>query len=188
MLLNPNEFKVKYGEAYLQHKITEMCLKYILDRQNQYKGKVLPNLVCLCVLKGAFRFFSEMMKHLTMFPMCIDFIQLSTYDGENSTEQVKLVKDVTLDSSLIERQDVLIIEDIIDSGFTLDWLVKHLRSKYTLNSIKIATLLNKTYRRKYDIQADYSCIDDNSSDFLVGFGLDDNEFSRNLNQIYMRIK
>lgn len=181
-------YEIKYRENYILFRIDSIAEQICQDYHDQMDDDFY--LVCLCVLKGAYKFFSELTRDLTeiSIPLCLDFIQLSSYNGNTtSSKNVKLIKDLTIDKSLINRHNVLIIEDIIDTGYTLDWLVKHLTKNYSPKSIKIATLINKTSRRKVDINPDYFAIKESSDAFLVGFGLDDNEFSRELPHIYAKI-
>ena len=137
-----------------------------------YKGK---NLFLITVLKGAVVFLGDLMRAIEM-PSEIEFMVLSSYgSGTTSTGSVKIVKDIDLP---LEGKDVLIVEDILDTGFTLSFLVDLLKSRNP-KSIEICTLLDKPDRRKVEISAKYTGrkIPD---EFVVGYGLDYDEKYRNL--------
>lgn len=136
-----------------------------------YKGKEIS---LICVLKGASVFAVELALNIEE-NVIFDFIEISSYSGTKSTGKIKLNKDIT---SSIEGKDVLIVEDIIDSGRTLSYLKDYLLSKNPA-SLKICTLINKSERRVVDVPVDY--IGFNIEDkFIVGYGLDYNEDYRNL--------
>jgi hypoxanthine phosphoribosyltransferase len=148
-----------------------------LGRQisEDYNGK---KLVVIGVLKGAVIFLGDLVKNISQ-PLTMDFIAVSSYGNSTTTSGVvRILKD--LDNS-IEGMDVLIVEDIIDSGLTLCYLYENLKSRGP-NSIKICTLLDKPERRKVDVKVDYTgfVIED---EFVVGYGLDYAEKYRNLPDI-----
>lgn len=143
---------------------------------NDYKNS---ELVLVGVLKGAFVFMSDLMRRLTI-PVQIDFICASSYGSGTSTSgDIKLTKELGID---IYNKDVLIVEDIIDTGLTLAYLIEYLKS-FSPKSIGICAMLDKRERRRTDIKIDYSChvVEDG---FLVGYGLDYAENYRNLPEIY----
>lgn len=174
----------KYSEEEIQYQIKQIAYQINTDLLKD-KSSIKKHIVVLCILKGAVPFCSDLLKYLDKVPVYIDYIQLSSYNGGiSSTGNIELKKDITLDSLIINNaSDVFIIEDIIDSGYTMYWLTNYLKSKYTINSLKIVTLINKTFRRKYNININYFGFEDNTTDFLVGYGLDYNEFMRNTNNI-----
>lgn len=137
-----------------------------------YKGE---KLTIICILKGAVMFMSDLIKNIDI-PLEIDFMDVSSYgEGTKSSGVVKIIKD--LDSS-IEGKNILIVEDIIDSGLTLSYLMKILKSRDP-KSIEICTLLDKPEGRKIDMDVKY--VGFNVPDaFLVGYGLDFAEKYRNL--------
>lgn len=160
--------KILITEEEIQEKINE------LSRQltEEYNGR-FP--LVIGVLKGAMPFMAELLKrvdtHLEM-----DFMDVSSYGNSTvSSGEVKIIKD--LDTS-VEGRDILIIEDIIDSGLTLSYLVELFRYRKA-KSIKIVTLLDKPSGRKVDIKADYVGFNVPNA-FVVGYGLDYNEKYRNL--------
>ena len=139
---------------------------------NDYKGK---DLLIVGILKGSVMFASELIKNVTV-PTEIDFMAVSSYgNSSETTGVVRILKD--LDHS-IEGKDIIIVEDIIDSGITLDYLLKYLKARKA-NSIEIVTLLTKPARRKVDIYVKY-CGFEVPDEFLVGYGLDYAEKYRNL--------
>ncbi|KPU26603.1 hypoxanthine phosphoribosyltransferase [Caloranaerobacter sp. TR13] len=152
----------------LQKRIKELGEEITKD----YKDK---DLVVICVLKGAVLFMSDLCKNIDI-PLSMDFMAVSSYGSSTqSSGVVRILKD--LDSS-IEGKDVLIVEDIIDTGLTLSYLVENLKSRGP-RSVKICTLLDKPERRKVEVKVDYIgfTIPD---EFVVGYGLDFNEKYRNL--------
>ncbi len=147
---------------------------YQLGKQieKDYAGK---EPVIIGILKGSVAFMADLLKTIDL-PLVTDFMAVSSYgNGTVSSGHVKIIKDLSID---IADKDVLIIEDILDSGNTLSHLCKMLSSRGA-RSIKICALLNKPERRTADIELDYEgfVIPD---EFVVGFGLDYNEKYRNL--------
>lgn len=137
-----------------------------------YEGK---NLMLVAVLKGSVIFMADLMRAITI-PVSIDFMSVSSYGaGVKSSGVVKIIKDLDHD---LTGYDVLIVEDILDSGLTLSYLTNVLRQR-NVSSIKICTLLDKPERRKVDIKPDYACfvVPDK---FVVGYGLDYDQKYRNL--------
>ena len=143
---------------------------------SDYKG---CDLILVGVLKGAFIFLSDLIRQLTI-PVKVDFAGLSSYGTQTSTSgSIHLTKDIEID---LKNTDVLIIEDIIDTGLSLSYLVDHIK-KFDPKSLKICVLLDKRERRKADINIDYvgHVIE---KGFLVGYGLDYAEKFRNLPEVY----
>ncbi len=137
-----------------------------------YEGKQIH---MICILKGGVFFMCELAKRISV-PVTMDFMSVSSYgDGTVSSGVVRIAKD--LDESL-EGKDVLIVEDIIDSGRTLYYLIDVLQ-KRNPNSIKLCTLLDKPERRVKDVKVDYVGLDI-PDEFVVGFGLDYMQKYRNL--------
>ncbi len=160
--------RVLLSEEEISGKIRELGSKI----SEEYKNK---DLMLVGVLKGSVPFMAELMKRITI-PCEMDFMAVSSYG--NSTESsgvVRILKDLDFE---IENKDVLIIEDIIDSGITLKYLIKYLKAKNP-NSVEIACLLNKPERRQAEIDVKYLGYDVPNY-FLVGYGLDYAEKYRNL--------
>lgn len=163
-----DKIKVLLSEEEVDAKIRALGEQISKD----YKGKSVH---LICVLKGGIYITCELSKRITV-PVSLDFMSISSY-GEStvSSGRIKIIKD--LDES-IEGKDVLIVEDIIDSGRTLNYLLELLNSRKP-NSIKICTLLNKPERREVDVIVDY--VGFNIPDeFVIGYGLDYAQKYRNL--------
>lgn len=136
------------------------------------------NPVFLCVLNGAFMFAADLLKNIN-FPCEVTFVKLSSYDGVYSTGKVKEI--IGLNESIVGR-NVVIVEDIIDTGLTMERILSSLRAKGA-NEIKVATFLQKPEALKCDIQIDYIAMKI-PNDFIVGYGLDYDGYGRNLKDIY----
>ncbi len=126
------------------------------------------------VLKGCFIFMADLMRHVSIH-CSVDFMAVSSYAGTTSTGAVKILKDLKSD---IGGRHLILVEDILDSGVTLNYLKNYLLVRKPA-SITVATLMDKPARRKADIYADYSCFEVPDA-FVVGYGLDYNERYRNL--------
>jgi len=132
------------------------------------------------VLKGAFVFLADLVRKLTINPV-IDFVWLSSYgEGTMSSGTIEIVKDLETD---ITGKDVIIVEDIIDTGYTLQFLKREF-AKRSPRSLTVCVFLDKIFRREVDIQADYVGVALDRDYFVVGFGLDCAEQYRHLSGIY----
>lgn len=163
-------------EKLISKKQLDKRIQELADEISKDYGN--KEIVAVCVLKGAVIFTVDLTKKIKS-NVRYEFIEVSSYDGTNSTGKIKLNKDI---SSAIEGKDVLIIEDIIDSGTTLSYLREHLLSKNP-KSLKICTLIDKKVNRVVDVPVDYNgfTIEDK---FIVGYGFDYNQDYRNLDSIY----
>lgn len=160
--------EVLISEEEIQEKVSE--LGAILTEE--YKDK-FP--LAIGVLKGALPFMSDLLKEIDAF-VELDYMDVSSYGNATvSSGEVKIIKDL---NTSVEGRDILIIEDIIDSGKTLSYLVELFKYRKA-NSIKIVTLLDKPTGRKVDLKADYIGFDVPDA-FVVGYGLDYAEKYRNL--------
>ena len=160
--------KVLIDEKSLKTKINQLAEQIMKD----YKNK---DITFICILKGSIYFTTELSKRIKN-NIELEFIRVSSY-GESTESSGEITLKLDLDSS-IEGKDVIIIEDIIDTGRTLLYLKNHL-NKMKPNSLKICTLLDKKERRVCDIEADYVAFQIPDK-FVVGYGLDVNETYRNL--------
>ena len=168
MSMRDDILKVLFTEEQLKEKCAEMGAQITKD----YQGK---NMVLVTVLKGAVVYMADLMRHIDL-ECAIDFMVVSSYgSGTKSTGVVKIVKDLDEDLS---GKDILIVEDILDTGMTLNYL-KGLLSSRNPASIRIATLLDKPERRAVELQADYVGYQV-PDEFVVGYGLDYDEKYRNL--------
>ena len=144
MSMNDDILRVLYSEEELEAKCAELGAQISKD----YEGK---NLLLVSVLKGAVVFMTDLMRHITV-PCSIDFMVVSSYgSGVKTSGVVKIVKDLDAD---LAGKDLLIVEDILDTGMTLHYL-KQLLQDRNPNSIRIATLLDKPERRRAAVRADY---------------------------------
>lgn len=166
-----NDFEIKplITESELQTGI-----KKLADKFNQtYKDKEIS---LICVLKGSVMFMVDLAKHLTM-PVKMEFIRLSSYgSGTQSSGKVNAV-DIALPD--LNGKNVLVIEDIIDTGHTAKFLIDFLNKNFELSDLKFCVLLDKKCKRVVDIEADYSCFEVDDK-YLVGYGLDIDGKYRNL--------
>ena len=161
------KINVLIPEEEVDKKIREMAVEI----SKRYEGKTLH---LICVLRGGAFFMCELAKRLTV-PVTIDFMSVSSYgDGTESSGQIKIVKD--LDDS-IEGRDVLVVEDIIDSGRTLSKLMELLESRRPA-SLALCTLLDKPERRVVEVNVDYTGFQIPDL-FVVGYGLDCAQKHRN---------
>lgn len=160
--------KVLIPEEDVDKKIEEIGRQISID----YSGKTVH---LICVLKGGAFFMCELAKRITV-PVSMDFMAVSSYgSGTESSGSIKMIKD--LDES-IEGKDVVIVEDIIDSGRTLDKLMELLKTRKP-NSLAVCTLLDKPDRRVVDVKVNYTCFNI-PDEFVVGYGLDYDQKYRNL--------
>ncbi len=168
MSMNDDIRAVLVSEQQLKDKVAQLGAQISQD----YAGK---DLVLVSILKGAVVFMADLMRAVTI-PCSIDFMVVSSYGaGTTTTGLVKIIKD--LDSDL-SGKDVLIVEDILDTGVTLSNLVPMLKMRDP-NSVRICAILDKPSRRRADIQADYTGFQV-PDEFVVGYGLDYDEKYRNL--------
>ena len=156
-------------EEQLQAKVAQLGARISQD----YAGK---DLLLVSILKGAVVFMADLMRAVSI-PCSIDFMVVSSYGGTNTetTGLVKIVKDLDAD---LTGKDVLIVEDVLDTGVTLSNLVPMLKMRNP-SSVKICAILDKPARRKTDIATDYRGFEVPDA-FVVGYGLDYNEKYRNL--------
>lgn len=160
--------RILLTEEQLRSRVKEVA--EAVDRDYRDKKPLVVG-----ILKGSIIFYSDFIRCLSM-PVELDFMAVSSYgSGAVSSGKLKIRKDLDRD---VKGRDVIIVEDIIDSGFTLANL-KLLLTERGANSVRIATLLNKAARREYDIAPDYNCFYI-ENEFVVGYGLDYNEQYRHL--------
>jgi len=160
---------VLIDEATLQRRVEELGQAISAE----YQGK---DLVLVCVLKGGVAFLTDLMRRLTV-PHEIDFMAISSYGGQRteSSGVVRILMDLHAD---IAGRHVLLVEDIVDSGRTMDYLLRALQARNPA-SLRVCTLLNKPCRRVVDVPLDYIGFDI-PDDFVLGYGLDFDEKYRNL--------
>jgi hypoxanthine phosphoribosyltransferase len=170
--MNKSEKRLLFSAEDIANQVERLADQISQD----YQGK---EVVLVGVLKGAFIFLADLVRQLAI-PTQLDFVRLISYgSGTESSGKIKITTDIELD---LQGRDVLIIEDIVDSGLTTAFLHQHLSAKKP-RSLKICTLLDKRERRSITIPLDYVglCLD---KGFVIGYGLDCNEAHRQLPNIY----
>ncbi len=171
--MTATNFKLLYSRQEIAAQVARLGAEISRD----YQGR---ELLMVGVLKGSFLFFADLVRTIEV-PLVVDFVRLASYGSESqSSGIVEMRKDLELP---IAGRDVLIVEDIVDSGLTLESLY-HLLQMRKPSSLRICTLIDKRSRREVDIEPDYVgiALDDG---FIVGYGLDFNERHRNLSDIYL---
>ncbi len=156
-----------------EDELKEICKRLGKQISIDYKDK---NLLLVSVLKGSVMFMADLMRNITI-PCQIDFMALSTYgSGTESSGRIRVNKDLDIYPA---GYDILIVEDILDSGRTLEYVINNMLKAKNAASVKICTLLDKPERRVADVKADYvgACV---PNAFVVGYGLDYDEKYRNL--------
>ena len=161
------EINVLINKSRLENRIEEMAKQIEKD----YEGK---DIVFIGILKGSVMFMTELAKNIKN-NVEMDFMDVSSYEGTESSGDVRINSDIR---NSIKGKDVIIVEDIIDTGRTLTYLIEYLKQKNP-SSIKIATMLSKPSRRIMELNVDYIGFSIND-EFVVGYGLDYNEKYRNL--------
>ena len=160
---------------FTQEQIEERIRELAREISERYKDK---NLKLIGVLKGSIFFLAELARHIHI-PVKMDFLAISSFSNKSGAPGlVRIAKD--LDDS-IEGEDVLLVEDIVDTGFTLRYLLQTLSSRGP-NSLAVCTFLDRTSRRIVQVPVEYRCFEI-PDHFVIGFGLDYNQLYRNLNYV-----
>ncbi len=161
-----------FTKEQIRNRIKEIAQ----ELNNIYKGE---EVVAVCVLKGAVMFATELVKYLDI-PLKMEFIRLSSYGSATTTSGKVNAVDISLPD--LNGKNVLIIEDIVDTGLTAKFLIDFMNNNFNLKSLKFCSLLDKKVTRKVDVEPDFYGfeIDDK---FVVGFGLDYDGYFRNLSYI-----
>ncbi|MCW3805133.1 hypoxanthine phosphoribosyltransferase [Plebeiibacterium marinum] len=170
----------KEFELSIPFETIDKAIEGIAQKMNEELADKDP--LMICVLNGSFMFAADLMKKLN-FPCEISFVKLSSYQGTSSTGKVKEL--IGLNEN-IEGRCVVVLEDIIDTGFTIEKIQKQLEG-YQPSEVKIATMLYKPEACKVDLTIDYKGMDI-PNDFIVGYGLDYDGHGRNLANIYTVVK
>jgi len=168
-------------EIVLSHEeIDDICKR--IGTQLEEKFKDANNIpVFVGVLKGATPFFMDLIRQVHI-PMILDFIQVTSYDGTSSTGVIHLKKDITEN---ITNKDLVIVEDIVDTGLTLNYVKQYIQIKYKPRSITVVCLIDKKPLRKIDFTVDYAGVVLNENKFLCGYGFDYHELLRNIDYVYV---
>ena len=161
-------------ENLIDRKTVENRIKELAKQiEKDYAGE---ELYCVGLLKGSVVFLSDLVKEINI-PVIIDFMSVSSYGSETvSSGDVKILKDTDLD---LRGKHVLIVEDIIDTGLTLEHVIKYFKDSKGVKTLKTCTLLSKPERRKVNIDIDYVGFDVPDK-FVIGYGLDYDQKYRNL--------
>jgi len=161
------EFKTLISQQDIQKRLRSLAKQ--LDKD--YKGK---EIVIVCVMRGSVFFTVDLtMKMKTK--MKFEFLTISSYEGKESTGQIRLIQDLR---ESIEGKDVLVVEDIVDTGRSMNYLLEYLRTKKP-NSLKLCVLANKPSRREVEVPIDYIGFEVPNK-FIVGYGFDIDNLYRNL--------
>lgn len=161
--------KILISEEEIKKRVSQLGEQISKDYENK-------EIVFISILNGSFMFTSDLMKKITT-SCIVDFMQISTY-GNNTSSSGEFVikKELSFD---ISGKHVIILEDIIDSGYTISKLVEYLNTKKPA-SLKIATFIDKPNRREHDVKSDYVGFEMDNNYFIVGYGLDFSQRYRNL--------
>lgn len=163
------KIKILIDEEKLNTRIKQLADKISEDYKNE-------EIVLVCILRGAVYFAIDLSKKITDSVVILDFMRASSYgNSKETTGNVELTIDL---STNIENKNVIIVEDIIDSGYTLNYLYDYLKKKNP-KTLKICVLLDKKERRQKDIRIDYTAFEVENK-FIVGYGLDYENKYRNL--------
>lgn len=174
--IDDKEFKILIDYESIEKRIRLMGIQLNVDYENR-----LP--VFIGVLNGSFMFMADLMKQINI-PCEIAFIKLSTYHGEtSSSKRITEELDLLLD---IRDRDVVILEDIVDTGFTLDYLIKKLNARNPA-TLRVCTLLHKPAAMQYTIEEIEYVGFEIANEFVVGYGLDYKGLGRNLTDLYTLI-
>lgn len=163
-------------QVYSSEEINLRVSRMAGEINKRYAGEPV---IAVCVLKGAFMLFSELLKHLKM-PVEIDFVRLSSYgNSSSSSRKVEMSKDVECE---LAGRNVLIVEDIVDTGWSMNYLFEAFK-KCAAKSLALACLVDKLERREVPVNVDFTGLNDVKG-FLVGYGLDFAEQYRELSAIF----
>ena len=159
-------------------EIIEICQRLGKEITEVIKSeKKIP--VFVGILKGSVNFMMDLLKFVTL-PIYTDYIQISSYESVSSTGRVRLVKDLSYDCN---NRIVFIIEDIIDTGTSMKYLLEHIKS-HNPKKVYVVALFDKAYARKNEVVVDFVGKKLEDDAFLVGYGLDYNELLRNIPEVY----
>ncbi len=170
--INGRKFRILIESSQISKKVSELGKKITQD----YRDK---DLVIICVLKGGLIFLADLVRQIEIEAE-IDFIWASSYKDSMEAGEIELLTDIRIP---IENRDVLLVEDLIDSGATLDFIRQHILSKHP-KSLKICALIRKNKTPKANIYIDYLGFEIGDK-FIVGYGTDFAEHGRNLPDIYV---
>ena len=171
--------KIVLSETEIQGIVTRLGQEISRD----YQHEELPPII-LCVMKGAMVFCADLIRHIDI-DVLVDYIQVKSWSGTKSTGVIHMLKDVTVD---LTGRDVIVVEDIVDTGYSMKYLFEYLRNKFQMKSLKVCALLDKPSGRQIEFKADYVGHTLVGNEFLVGYGLDYKGLVRNAPCIYVPSK
>ncbi len=167
-------------KTLLSHEdILKICSTIASQLSTRYRFSEHPP-VFIGVMKGAIPFLQDLISHVDI-PLYVDYIQISSYEGTNTTGSIALKKDISID---IKDRDVIIVEDCVDTGISMNFLVDYFKRKYQPKSLITVALIDKQGNRKMPFNVDYAGYVA-GSEFLVGYGLDYYELFRNVPEIFI---
>ncbi len=178
--MNLPNCKVVFSREQIQERLVE------LGKEITAFYKDDKPIVCVCVLRGAVIFFADLIKHIDSDKVVCDFVTLQSYEtamevgGMQTTGKIKLIQEMR---ESVKGKHVLVIEDIVDSGNTVNYLHEYFKGKEALD-VKIACLLDKPMARKVEVKVDYIAFTLERPAYIIGYGLDDSQRYRNLDAIY----
>jgi len=164
------KLKVVFSADQIQQKVKELAALISKDFG-------ADEIILICNLKGAFVFLADLCRYIST-PLSIDFIATTSYKGATSTGDVRIIKDLKMD---VRGKNLLLVEDIVDTGYTIDYILRYL-VLHKPKSIRVCTLLDKKCKREIEIPIHYRGFEVPDR-FVVGYGLDYNERYRELDYI-----
>ena len=168
--------EIVLSEQEIQDICNDIGQKLTKDLENEKRTPLF-----LGVMKGALNFMFDLIKRIDR-PIFTDFIQISSYAGVQTTGKINLKKDFDMD---IKNRTVVVVEDVVDTGISMKYLIDHLNENYKPKRIIICAMFDKVYARCEDIKIDYVGKVLKENCFLVGYGLDYNELERNVPYVYI---
>jgi len=162
------DYKVLFTSEQIQQRVQELAARISED----FKGK---RLLCLVVLRGGFFFAADLIRHIEGVEVELEFVKLYSYSGPNSSGRVRMQGQMPK----VAGYDVLVIEDLVDTGLTLSQLHEAILSQGP-RSLRYAIVVDKKARREIAFECEYVCFDATEDQFLVGYGMDDNGHGRTL--------
>ncbi len=174
--------RILFDEKTIRERIKVIAKEIVKDF-----GSEDTELVCVCVLRGAVMFYTDLMKELDVENLVYDFVTLQSYESARidggtmgTSGKIKLIQELRTN---VEGKNVIVVEDIVDSGYTVEYLRRYFEDKKAKN-VRIAALLDKPLGRKIEAKADYLAFTLERNAFIVGYGLDCDQKYRNLPGIY----
>lgn len=163
-----------------EHQITAACGYLGANLSAELKNEAKTP-VFLCVMRGGLPFMADLIKQLDI-DILWDYIQISSYESFEGTPIVSLAKDVSIDLS---ERTVVIVEDVVDTGLTVRFLLEHLKKNFNPKRVLVCTLIDKIKARRYEVPIDYYGLRFEENEFLLGYGLDYKGLMRNTPYVYV---